>query len=601
MGRQETLGFVLIAAVLMAWMYFTSPQRQPQQHPQTTQTVVHDSLKKTEQTPRVEQQQILSIPYSRTSQAISDTLGKFFSGTEIGREQIFTIETENYIAELSTKGGAIKQWTLKNHKTWDKHPVQLVNDSEADFNILFTTTDGKTINTKNLFFTTQLPPGGKIVLSGKNQAVIQFVLNAKEGRIIKKLTFKNQDFDFDADIAFEGMQSVVANYEYQILWENGIRYTEYNSVDESHSAAAYTFGGGELKEVNAASYGEHPKEDPSGQTEWVALRNKYFAVALLSQDKKATGAYLEGQYLTMQDEGVVEKYSIALKYPFKNSANETAKISAYIGPLKFSTIKSYDRGLDQIMSLGWSWIRPITEYIFIPLFAFLHSFIPNYGIVIIVFSILIKLALYPLTKTSMSSMRKMQKLQPMMQEIREKNKADSQQTNVQIMKLYKDYGVNPAGGCLPLLLQLPILYALYSLFTASIELRQEHFVLWVTDLSVPDVLISLPFSVPLLGNFISGLTVAMGVTMFIQQKQTITDPTQKALIWMMPIMMTVMFNHFPSGLNLYYFVFNLASIAQQVYFNHRHNSEPLQKIPESQRKTGFMERMQQKLPKKSGK
>ncbi len=232
MGRQETLGFVLIAAVLMAWMYFTSPQRQPQQHPQTTQTVVHDSLKKTEQTPRVEQQQILSTPYSRTSQAISDTLGKFFSGTEIGREQIFTIETENYIAELSTKGGAIKQWTLKNHKTWDKHPVQLVNDSEADFNILFTTTDGKTINTKNLFFTTQLPPGGKIVLSGKNQAVIQFVLNAKEGRIIKKLTFKNQDFDFDADIAFEGMQSVVANYEYQILWENGIRYTEYNSVDE---------------------------------------------------------------------------------------------------------------------------------------------------------------------------------------------------------------------------------------------------------------------------------------------------------------------------------------------------------------------------------
>jgi YidC/Oxa1 family membrane protein insertase len=427
------------------------------------------------------------------------------------------------------------------------------------------------------------------------------VLKGSEGRIVKKLTFKNQAFDFDADIAFEGMQSVVANYEYQILWENGIRYTEYNSVDESNSAAAYTFGGGELKEVNAKSGGENPKEDLSGQTEWVALRNKYFAVALISQDKKAAGAYLEGQHITIQDNGAVEKYSVALKYPFKNTANETAKISAYIGPLKFSIIKSYDRGLDQIMSLGWSWIRPITEYIFIPLFALLHSVISNYGIVIILFSILIKLALYPLTKSSMASMRKMQKLQPLMAEIREKYKSDAQQMNVQIMKLYKDYGVNPAGGCLPMLLQLPILYALYSLFTASIELRQEHFMLWVTDLSVPDVLISLSFSLPLLGNFISGLTVAMGITMFIQQKQTVTDPTQKALVWMMPIMMTVMFNHFPSGLNLYYFVFNLLSIGQQWYFNQRHNNEPLQKIPESQRKTGFMERMQQKLPSKTGK
>ncbi|MDP1677239.1 MAG: membrane protein insertase YidC [Bacteroidota bacterium] len=605
MGRQETLGFVLIAAVLMAWMYFTSPQRQPQQAAQTTQSIVHDSVKRTESSPRTEQQRIApstpSQTQSQTTQSVSDTLGKFFSGTEVGREQTFTVETENYIAELSTKGGLIKQWTLKNHKTWDNHPVQLVNDSNGDFNILFTTTDGKMINTKNHFFTTQLPIGGKIILSGSEETVVQFVLNGSEGRIVKKLTFKNQAFDFDADIAFEGMQSVVANYEYQILWENGVRYTEYNSVDESSTAAAYTYGGGELKEVNAAAVGENPKEDPSGQTEWVALRNKYFAVALLSQDKKATGAYLEGQHILTQDNGVVEKYSVALKYPFKNTANETAKISTYIGPLKFSTIKSYDRGLDQIMSLGWSWIRPITEYIFIPLFALLHSVISNYGIVIIIFSILIKLALYPLTKSSMASMRKMQKLQPLMAEIREKYKSDAQQMNIQVMKLYKDYGVNPAGGCLPMLLQLPILYALYSLFTASIELRQEHFMLWVTDLSVPDVLISLPFSLPLLGNFISGLTVAMGVTMFIQQKQTVTDPTQKALVWMMPIMMTVMFNHFPSGLNLYYFVFNLLSIGQQWYFNQRHNNEPLQKIPENQRKTGFMERMQRNLPKQSGK
>ena len=462
---------------------------------------------------------------------------------------------------------------------------------------MFTTTDGRMINTKNHFFSTQIPIGGKVVLSNNEQYVVQFTLNASEGRLVKKLTFKNSAYDFDADFSFEGMQNVIANYEYQILWENGIKYTEYNSVDESNSAAAYTYGGGELKEVNAKSASDNPKEDPSGQTEWVAMRNKYFAVVLLSQDKKSTGSYLEGQHISAAEGGIIEKYSIALKYPFKNTTSETAKISTYIGPLEFATIKGYDRDLDKIMSLGWSWIRPITEYIFIPLFRLIHSLISNYGLVIIIFSIIVKTALQPLTRSSMKSMRKMQKLQPLMQEIREKYKNDAQQLNLQIMKLYKDYGVNPAGGCLPLLLQLPILYALYALFSASIELRQQPFIFWITDLSVPDVLIALPFSVPLLGNFISGLTLAMGITMFVQQKQTVTDPTQKAMVWMMPIMMTVMFNHFPSGLNLYYFVFNLLSISQQWYFNQRHKDEPLQKIPENKRKPGFMERMQKNLPK----
>lgn len=599
MGRQETLGFMLIAAILMAWMYYTSPQRQPQQQstPSTEQTTNTPPVQTTAPKQETAQQQ----PSAASPQTVSDSLGKFFSGTELGKEQTFTVETDNYIAELSTRGGAIKQWTLKKHRTWDNHPVQLVNDPRGDFSLLFTTTDGRMINTKNHFFTVTMPPGGKIVLSGKDRQTVQFTLKAGEGRLVKKLTFKNDAYDFDADFAFEGMQNVVANFEYQILWEAGVRYTEYNSVDESNLAASYSYGGGELLEVNASSDGENPKEDPSGQTDWVAVRNKYFAVALLSQDKKASGAYLEGQHQTKEHGGIVERYSIALKYPFKNTLNETAKISAYIGPLEFSTIKSYDRGLDQIMSLGWTWIRPITEYIFIPLFKFLHSFISNYGLVIIIFSILIKLALQPLTKSSMSSMRKMQKLQPMMQEIREKYKNDAQQLNLQTMKLYKDYGVNPAGGCLPLLLQLPILYALYSLFSASIELRQEPFILWITDLSVPDVLVSLPFTVPLLGNFVSGLTLAMGVTMFVQQKQTVTDPTQKALVWMMPLMMTVMFNHFPSGLNLYYFVFNLLSIGQQYYFNKRHQDEPLQKVPENKRKPGFIERMQQNLPKQSKK
>lgn len=596
MGKQETLGFILIAAVLMAWMYFTSPQRQHEAPSSTTTTeTIKDSVPATSAKTNPGTQEIKQL--STASPAPADSLGKYFSGTEIGSEKTFTVETDHYIAEISTKGGTIKRWILKNYKTWDKHPVQLVNSAAGDFNILFTTTDGRIINTKNHFFSAPMPIGGKKILSRDEQYTVDLVLNGREGRIIKRLSFKNGTYDCKADIAFEGMQNVVANYEYQILWESGLKYAEFNSVDESNSAAAYTYGGGVLKEINAASFGDNPKEDPSGQTDWVATRTKYFAVALMSEDRKSTGAYLEGQHLHAPDNGAVEKYSIALKYPFKNTAQETATITLFAGPMEYSTLKSYDRGLHEMMSLGWSWIRPITIYIFIPLFNILHSFISNYGLVIILFSIIVKLALHPLTKTSMRSMRNMQKLQPLMQEMREKYKNDPQTLNVQTMKLYKDYGVNPAGGCLPLLLQMPILFALYSLFSSSIELRQAPFVFWITDLSVPDIFIPLPFSLPLLGNYISGLTMAMGITMFVQQKQTVTDPTQKAMVWMMPIMMTVMFNHFPSGLNLYYFVFNILSIGQQYYFNKIHSSEPLKKIPENKRKTGFMERLAKNMPK----
>lgn len=592
MGRQETLGFILIAAVLMVWMYYTSPQRQQPTQP-NTQHATADTVIEQKKSPVIQAQK-----EQRTErQSFADTLGKFFSGTEIGTEQTFNIETDLYIAEISTKGGVIKQWTLKKYKTWDQHPVQLVNSERGDFSILFTTTDGKVINTRNHFFTVQMPIGGKKVLTGDEQYTVNLTLNAREGTVVKRLTFKNGVYDFEADITFNNMHNVIANFEYQILWESGVKYTEYNSIDESNSAAAYTFGGGEMKEVNAASFGDNPKEDPAGQTDWVAVRTKYFAAALITQDKKSNGAYLEGIHLPAADNGAVEKYSVALKYPFKNTSVETAKLSVYLGPLEFSTLKGYNRGLQEIMSLGWSWIRPLTEYLFIPLFNLLHSVISNYGVVIIVFSIIIKLALHPLTKKSMRSMRNMQKLQPMMQEIREKYKNDPQQMNIHIMKLYKEYGINPAGGCLPLLLQLPILYALYSLFTASIELRQAPFILWITDLSVPDVLIPIPFTIPLLGNHLSGLTLAMGITMYVQQKQTVTDPTQKALVWMMPIMMTIMFNHFPSGLNLYYFVFNILSIGQQWYFNKMHKDEPLQKIPESKRKKGLMERLAANMPK----
>ncbi len=597
MDKQTTLGFVLIAAVLMVWMWYTSPKPQPQQQKQTTEKIAGDSAQQA-QSPKIERA-IVQAPAPQTANIESNLYGKYFSGRENGKEKFITIETDDYTAVISSKGAVIKKWEMKQYKTWDKeHQVQLVSDSTSgDFSLLFTTTDGKLINTKDLYFDFSSAAFGKVKLSGNDEYVLEAVLRSAEGKIVKKLTFKNGKNDFAADIAFVGMQNVIANYEYQIVWENTLRYQEANSVDESYAAAAYAYAGGELAEIDAASADEVPTLNSTGSTDWVAMRNKYFAVAMISNDKKASGAYIEGHHIAAANGGIVEKYAIALKMPFKNSNNEQTSLTVFFGPLEISLLKEYNTSLEQIMSLGWSWIRPLTVYMFIPLMKFLNSFIPNWGIVLIVFSLIIKLALHPLTKSSMNSMRKMQKLQPLMTEIREKYKNDSSTMNMKVMELYKEYGVNPAGGCLPLVLQMPILFALYALFTHAIELRQSSFMLWITDLSRPDVLVQFPFSLPLIGNHLSGLTLAMGITMYFQQKQTITDPNQKMLIWMMPIMMTIMFNFFPAGLNLYYFTFNLLSIGQQYYFNHRHKDEPLQKVPQNKRKGGILASLSKNLPK----
>jgi YidC/Oxa1 family membrane protein insertase len=207
-------------------------------------------------------------------------------------------------------------------------------------------------------------------------------------------------------------------------------------------------------------------------------------------------------------------------------------------------------------------------------------------------------ALTPLTRTSMASMRKMQALTPLMNDIKAKYKDDPQKMNQQVMNLYKEYGVNPASGCLPLLLQMPILFALYAVFRSNIELRQAHFAGWITDLSVPDVIVHLPFTIPLFGvTAISGVALAMGVTMFVQQKMSTTDPRQKAMVWMMPVMMTLLFNGFPSGLNLYYFVFNVLSIGQQLIFNRQHAGDPLRKVEGKKKSGGWMSRITKDLPK----
>ena len=246
----------------------------------------------------------------------------------------------------------------------------------------------------------------------------------------------------------------------------------------------------------------------------------------------------------------------------------THQFSVFCGPIDQKVLKAVHPALEETMNWGWAILEPFSKAILWLLKA-LHSFIPNYGLVLIIFSVIIKIVVWPLTYKSTRSMSRMSAVQPKIKELQEKYKGNPEKLNKAMMALYKEEGVNPLSGCWPMLLQMPLLYALFIVFRSTIELRGEPFILWITDLSAPDAIISLPFWIPMYGSHIALLPIFMGITQFLMSKVMITDPKQKATMYMMPVFMVLIFNNFPSGLSLYYALFNLWTYLQNVYLKRK--------------------------------
>lgn len=569
MDRNSIIGFVLIGVILIIWLLFLNKSNKQLDDTKKIEThKVQDSLSKT---PAKDSIKVTKLPDTTSVKKDSVLSVGFLSKFEKGQEKILVIETDKYYAEFSTKGGSLIKYEVKNFKTWDGYPVQLLKlDKGGELNLLFTSIEGKAVNTKDLYFNSNYYAWQNVNIKGQNEFEIKFELpinDSNKAKIIKSYKIKNGSYDFDLNIEFQNSKFYLSNYEYQLIWENSLKLTEYRSDAEANFAEAFSFMGDELEIVDATKKDENYKSDLSGNTNWVSSRIKYFCVALMSGEPKPSGSYITGHFTPLPDNGHEEFYSVALKMLIKNDKSEKANFKIYLGPVDYEILKSYDKGLEKTMRFSLDFlVRPIAQYAIIPVFLFLHKFISNWGIVIIIFSIILKILLSPITKYQMRSMKKMTDMQPKMNAIKEKHKDDPQKQQQAIMKFYREEKINPMGGCLPMLLQLPILYALFGVFNSTIELRQAYFGLWIKDLSIPDVIMHLPFKIPLFGlDYLSGLALLMGITMFIQQKMTVKDPKQKAMIYMMPIMLTMLFTTLPAGLNLYYFMFNVLSIGEQIY------------------------------------
>ncbi|MBV6512304.1 MAG: Membrane protein insertase YidC [Ignavibacteriaceae bacterium] len=605
MDRQTTLAFLLIGLILMVWLYIQTPPPQPPPQDQSKEQTV-DSLNGTKAAEK-EKPVTAQVPAENDSMPF----GKHFANNS-GTPGLIRIETDLLYIEMSEKGGKFYKYFLKEFNNWyiDDLPenapyyqknIQLLNTNRgSSFDLSFITTDGRKISTGDIRFASSLAPGN-YTLKGNDSLVLSYTLPTADGKgsIVKNFVIYGNRYDSRFTLELNNLDDVISNRAYDIVWGGGIRFVEENSVDEATAANASVYYGDEQVIVDAASPGETVEQDFNGRVDWITVRNKYFAAVMVPDNPKGVdGAYISGKAGGYEQGGVREFYSAHLKMPFKGGKAETSSFMVYIGPVKYEILDSYNRGLTTIVDFGSFFglkmiVRPIAEYILLPLFNFLYDLIKNYGLVIIIFSLIIKVLLNPLTKQTMDSMKKMQALKPKIDEMKEKFKDDPQKQQSETMKLYSTYGINPLGGCLPLLLQMPIFIALWGTFQTAVELRQQPFVWWITDLSRPDVIFDLGFKIPLFGvQEISGLAILMGITTYLQQKMSgaAKDPSQAPLLYIMPVMLTILFMSFPSGLNLYYFLFNLFSIGQQWYVTKY--GKPVELVPVPPKaKGGFFQKL----------
>lgn len=589
-SRQTTIGIVLILILFFGWMVFNQPKPKPAPKPSATQLNAAsptDSLAKNGALPTIAP----NMPIPPHSDVVkTDSLAPSI---------VKKIETPLLTAEISSKGGTISSWVLKKYLTWDKKPLNLIDQSakgkSGDVQLRFVAADSKTVSSSELNF--HIVDDKSALLKEADTLHIKLVAAIDSSASIEKvITITGSGYLVNVQYFLKGMQSKLTGYRYSLQTTNELPYAEEFADAESQVSRAFVvLPGGDKEEIDVSSPSEPIRKSYNGDVTYVASRTKYFLQALIPITPRPITSEVNGFAKALTEKHHTESYILNVQIPIADANRDTLAAQYYLGPLEYNRLSEMQPELVQTMDFGWKFlVRPISIYLLLPIFMFLHSFIANWGLVIIVFSIIAKILTYPLSMGQMKSMRKMQAIMPEVNKLKEEHKGDAKKIQEETFKVYRAHGVNPAGGCLPLLLQMPILFALYAVLQNVIELRQAPFMFWIHDLSVPDRLFDFgATSIPLLGNHISGLTILMTATMIVQQIFTVTDERQKKMAYIMPLLFMFLFNNLPSGVALYYFMFNIFGILQQVYNKKFLPPLTLESLRENAKdKKGFMARMQ---------
>jgi YidC/Oxa1 family membrane protein insertase len=566
------IGFGLIFIIIL-WMMYNG-QKTSQNEQLEKARITKDSIQKAKQTAPKNEVVITSdstVTDSAKIKQLQGTLGSFAYSSTLpsAKENFTTLENEFVRLKIANKGGYVVEAILKKFEKFKKNSgqlVELIKDNNASFNLQLQTKDNRVLNTKDLFFEPTLTKVGENqILSMKLKAGINEYLEYK-------YVLAPNKYLVDFDIQTRGLNTILDTSKAIDLQWDLKSYRNERSISYENRYAEIYFEY-EDEKIDYVAQGNDKEENPEKAT-FIAYKQHFFTSILLTKTPFKNAKLYSNDLVKDEKKDTIftKQYKATIPLAFTNGELDY-KMNWYFGPTDYNTLKNYDRNLEKIVPLGWGVFGWINKFIFIPLFGFLSSFM-GLGIAIIIFTILIKIAMSPITFKSFLSQAKMKVLRPEITEIGEKFKKDPMKKQQETMKLYNKAGVNPMAGCIPALIQIPFMYASFQFFPSAFELRQKGF-LWADDLSSFDEIFKLPIHIPLYGDHVSLFPILAAIAIFFYMKMTSGDqamgqPQQdgmpdmakimKVMIYVSPVMMLIFFNSYGSGLSLYNFISNLITI-----------------------------------------
>lgn len=575
--RNSIIGIMLM--VLMTVLYFMfAPKPEP-----TAQQPTNNDSAQTEQIDRSTTTDDTNTPVEEVvvNDSVRATIHGDFSRLMTGEGQLVTVTTDKLEVTINTKGGQIVEAKLRDYKTFDSLPLPIVS-KDLEHQLAFEFVNKKTsqlVNSANLIFTPSNINGFEV--SGDESQELVMTAELGDGKHLRQVyTFNGDKYDVGYSIKMKGMKSYLKNRYYEIKWKTEVPKTEKDIKLQRQKTQVVYMEGDDLERMGGMT-DDDDSEQVKGDVSWISYKSQFFSHALIAKGQGMHAPRVEMKTIEENQDIVREMYA-DFQVDIPGSDESSDDYLMYMGPNEYKTLKSYDVDLQKEMDLGYLFISQL-NVVTIYVFKFLENYVPNYGIIILIFAILIKLIVFPLTYKSYVSMAKLRVLNstPEMKELDEKFKDDAQKQQVQKMAIYKKMGVSPLGGCLPMLLQWPILISMFFFFPQSIELRQKAF-LWAHDLSTYDSVMELGFTIPGYGDHVSLFTILMAISIYIytyfQQKSQPTNaamPFMKYLPYLFPIIFVVFLNNYASGLSWYYFAANIISIIQTTSIRATLNDEKL--------------------------
>lgn len=606
------IGFVLIFIIMLFMFWQNQPTEEELAEQEKAKQEQVAKEKKVEEAAATEEVTTPSEDFS--ANAATDSLGVIALQNKLGAfayastlpsatDKETLVETDKFLLKFSNKGGYLSEVKLKEFTDYNELPIYIIKDGNAKFNLNFSTTDNRVLNTQDLYFQPTVTKNGE-------NTIVSMKLKVSENKYLEyRYELKPDDYMFGFTIRSQGLGNVFnSSQPVSLDWDiKGFRHAKSISYENRYTEVVFEYEDGKDDYL-----GQQAQTDDTAQDVTYVAYKQHFFTSILLADTPFKSAFLSSENL-VEDETIDTVYTkaFATKLPLELSGGELNKsMDWYFGPSDYEVLTSYDRNLDEVMPLGWGIFGWINRYVFIPLFGFLSSMLPH-GIAIIVMTILVRIVMSPVTYKSYVSQAKMKVLKPEIAEISAKYKDNAMKKQQETMALYSKAGASPMAGCLPALMQLPVFYALFMFFPSAFDLRQKSF-LWAEDLASYDTIAKLPFNIPFYGDHVSLFPILASLAIFFYMRMTTgqqmaSQPTQegmpdmgkmmKYMIYFSPIMMLFFFNNYASGLSLYYFISNLITIGiMLVIKNYIIDEDKIHaKIQENKKKPKKENRFQKKM------